>query len=185
MKILVLYATTEGQTRKIAEFVAGELKGDEVTLADAAEARAKLPDPAGFDAAILAASIHAGHYQSSLLHFARDHHERLNAMPALFLSVSLSAAGNDPEDLKGIAQCAEKFKAETGWSGAQVLQVAGAFRFTKYDFFKSWVMRLIAKQKKVKVNPHEDLEFTDWKALAGHIEAFRSRLGAKKLKKAG
>lgn len=184
MKILVLFATTEGQTRKIAEFIANHLEGDQVTLQDAADTRA-LPDPKNFDAAILAASIHAGHYQSSIVHFAREHHARLDQMPALFISVSLSAAGNEPEDLKGIAQCAEKFKAETGWSKAEVLQVAGAFRFTKYDFFKSWVMRLIAKQKKVKVNPHEDLEFTDWPTLAGHIEAFRTRLSAKGTRKAG
>ncbi|MFO1187023.1 MAG: flavodoxin domain-containing protein [Alphaproteobacteria bacterium] len=185
MKILILYATTEGQTRKIAEFVADQLKGDDVALADAANLRGAHPDPETFDAAILAASIHAGHYQSSLVHFARENHARLNDMPALFLSVSLSAAGSDPDDLKGIAECAEKFKAATGWSKAEVLQIAGAFRFTKYDFFKSWVMRLIARQKKVKVNPNEDLEFTDWKALAGHIEAFRSRLGSRKMKKAG
>lgn len=37
MKVVVLYGTTEGQTRKIAEFAADKLRvmGDEVTLMDA------------------------------------------------------------------------------------------------------------------------------------------------------
>jgi menaquinone-dependent protoporphyrinogen oxidase len=178
MKILILYATTEGQTRKVAEFVAQQFEGDEVTLIDAVDARAGDLDPGQFEAAILAASIHAGQYQHSISTFARDHNAKLNLLPSLFISVSLSAAGDDPDDLEGIADCAEKFKASTGWRRAEVLQVAGAFRFTKYDFFKSWVMRLIAKQKRVKVNPHEDLEFTDWSTLAREINAFRARLSS-------
>ena len=55
--------------------------------------------------------------------------------------------------------------ADTGWTPGQILHVAGAFRFTEYDFFKGWVMRLIAKEKKVEVDPHRDLELTDWPAL--------------------
>jgi menaquinone-dependent protoporphyrinogen oxidase len=70
----------------------------------------------------------------------------------------------------------ETFKAETGWTPRQILQVAGAFRFTRYDFFKSWAMRRIAKDKKIKVNPHEDLELTDWSALTRDIQAFRAPL---------
>ena len=177
MKILVLYATTEGQTRKIAEFVATQLKGDEVVLIDAADTRAK-PGPEGFDAVFLAASLHAGQYQHSIKIYARDHHAKLNQMPSLFISVSLAAAGDDPEDLKGIADCAERFKADTGWSGAQVRHVAGAFRFTKYDFFKGWVMRMIAKSKGVKVAPHEDLELTNWKSLEADVAAFRAQLSS-------
>ena len=175
MKILILYATTEGQTRKIAEFITKELKGDDVTLVDAADTHPK-PGPQGFAGAILAASLHAHKYQRSILTYARDHHAALNQIPSLFISISLSAAGDDPRDLKGIADCAEEFKAETGWSPAKVLQVAGAFRFTKYDFFKGWVMRMIAKSKGVKVDAHEDLELTNWKTLAADIAAFRSSL---------
>jgi menaquinone-dependent protoporphyrinogen oxidase len=186
MRVLVLYATTEGQTRKIAEFVSQKImaQGDDVALLDASDLRAK-PDLAAYDGAILAASVHAHQYQASITEFARDYHERLNGMPALFVSVSLSAAGTDPKDLEGIAACANAFKAETGWTNAEVQHVAGAFRFTKYDFFKSWVMRLIAMQKKVKVKAGEDFEFTDWDALARIVDGFRARLAAPPTRKAG
>ena len=180
MKTLIAYGTTEGQTRKVVDFVANRLRklGDQVTLVEAADAPWDLR-PNEYEAAILAASLHAGIYQEPLIKFARTHSERLNQMPSAFLSVSLSAAGHEPEELKGIAECAERFKQETGWTPTEVHHVAGAFRFTKYDFFKRWVMRLIAWEKSVKVGPSQELELTDWDELTKIADAFRSRAAAK------
>ena len=180
MKTLILYGTTEGQTRKIADYVANHLRklGNHVTLAEAAEAPWDMR-PNDYDAAIFAASLHAGIYQEPLVKFARTHHERLNRMPSAFLSVSLSAAGKEPDELKGIAECADRFKRETGWTPTEVHHIAGAFRFTEYDFFKRWVMRLIAWEKGVKVGPSQELELTDWDALAKIADAFHARGAAK------
>lgn len=173
MKALIVYGTTEGQTRKIADFVANRLRklGDQVTLVEAAEAPWDLR-PNEYEAAILAASLHAGIYQKPLVGFARTHHLRLCQMPALFLSVSLSAASRDPGDLTSTAACAERFKQETGWTSAVVHHVAGAFRFTEYDFFKRWVMRLIAWEKGVSVGSSQELELTDWNVLAEIADKF-------------
>lgn len=180
MKTLILYGTTEGQTRKIADFVANRLRkqGDYVTLTDAADAPWDLR-PNEYDAAILAASLHAGIYQEPLIKFARSHHDRLNQMPSAFLSVSLSAAGREAEELKGIAECAERFKQETGWTPTDVHHIAGAFRFTEYDFFKRWVMRMIAWEKGVKIGASQELELTDWDALAKIADTFHARAAAK------
>lgn len=184
MKILILYGTTEGQTRKIAEFIAKQLKGygDTVTLVDATGDVSGI-DMRDYDAAILAASLHAGQYQGPVAHFARTNRTWLNRIPTAFVSVSLSAAGNDPEDLKGIAECAERFKSETGWTTPEVHQVAGAFRFTEYDFFKRWVMKLIAWEKDVKVEPGKDLELTNWEALSATVDAVRARFAGAKAQK--
>jgi menaquinone-dependent protoporphyrinogen oxidase len=96
MKDLVAYGTTEGQTRKIAGFVADKLRelGDDVKVVDATTVEWDFWLGA-FDAAVVAASIHSGRYQSSIV---QCHYERLNKMPSLFLSVSLSAANAQDEE---------------------------------------------------------------------------------------
>ena len=61
MKILIVYGTTEGQTRKISNFIEAILKdsGHEVTVADASEAP---PPPSSYDAVIIGASIYYTSY---------------------------------------------------------------------------------------------------------------------------
>jgi menaquinone-dependent protoporphyrinogen oxidase len=178
MKILILYGTTEGQTAKICEFVAARLRaaGDEVTLVDVASPPPV--DTAGFQAAIIAASVHVGMYQKPVMEFARANAGWLTRTPSAFLSVSLSAAGSDAEELKSLATIAEGFKAHTGWTNADIHHVAGAFRFTEYDFFKRWLMRIIAWEKGVKVTAGQDFELTDWKALGATVDALRARFAA-------
>jgi menaquinone-dependent protoporphyrinogen oxidase len=179
MKILVLYGTTEGQTRKIADFVTTRLKdrGDVVAMIDAMDVPGDLL-PEDYDAAILAGSLHVGSYQKPLVHFAKKHADALNKMPTAFLSVSLSAAGKDPEDLKGMAVCADLFQKETGWKPGEVHHVAGAFRFTEYDFFKRWMMKVIAWERGMKTSGVIELELTDWEALGRLIDAFHERAAA-------
>ncbi len=179
MRFLVLYGTTEGQTRKIADFVTTKLKdrGDVVAMIDAADVPPDL-QPQDYDAAILAASLHAGDYQGPLVHFARKHHEALNTMPTAFLSVSLSAAGKDPDDLKGTVACALRFQKDSGWNPNEVHHVAGAFRFTEYDFFKRWMMKVIAWERGMRTSGVDELELTDWDALSQIVGSFHERAAA-------
>jgi menaquinone-dependent protoporphyrinogen oxidase len=174
MNVLMLYGTTEGQTQKVAGFVADRLRqlGDEVTVMDASTVEWDFWLGA-FDAAIIAASVHGGRYRPRVVQFAQCHFERLNQMPSLFLSVSLSAATpNDEEGMESIRDCADAFTRETGWK-AKIEHIAGAFRFTEYDFFKRWVMRLIAWEKGAKRKSGDsDLELTDWHALGTIIDEF-------------
>ncbi len=172
MHLIILYATTDGQTRKIARFAADRLarKGHAVELLNVEDTEGL--DLACFDAAILAGSLHAGGYQKSLRRFATRTCDALKAMPTLFLSVSLSAAGNDPEDWKGLALCLEEFAEETGWVPGRVEHVAGAFRFSEYDFFRSWAMRRIADQKGEVVEAGKDKEYTDWPALVLALDSW-------------
>jgi menaquinone-dependent protoporphyrinogen oxidase len=176
MKILVLYGTTEGQTRKICGFIAERLrsKGDLVTVTDAAAPTANV-DLRDYEGAIVAASIHVGQYQRAVVRFVRDNHARLKQMPSAFVSVSLSTVDSDTEERKSLATITDNFKAYTGWTNAEIHHVAGAFRVGEYSFFQSWAMKLVAWEKSLKLEPGKDLELTDWHALATTVDGLHTR----------
>lgn len=164
MRVLIVYGTTEGHTRQLCEFVAGRLRehDHEPILADATKGP---PDPAGFDAALLAASLHIGRYQAALVHFARRRHEALNAMPSGFISVSLSAAGENPDDWAGLGECLDRFRQETLWAPRAVHQAAGAIRYSQYDFFKRLALKHIASRRGRTTTTAHDYDLTDYGAL--------------------
>ena len=166
MKILIVYGTTEGQTRKIATFMRDALTrgGHAVTLVAALDARAEL-DVRGFDRVLVAASVHIERYQAAIEDWARRHAAALSTAGAWFLSVSLAAAGTDEDDVKGLEQCVDDFTKRTGWAPARVHHAAGAFLYTQYDFFKRWALKYIAWRKGAPTDTTRDYELTDWDDL--------------------
>jgi len=173
MKFLLVYGTTEGQTQKIAQFVADRLTqlGHQTNLVNAVSPSAA-PDPCVFDAVIIAASVHAGRYQSAIIQFVAKHLTSLNARPNAFLSVSLAAASDDTDDVEGLKHCIARFIHETGWNPQRICHVAGAFRYTEYDFLKRWAMKYIAYRKGAPTDTSRDHELTDWADLAHFVEEF-------------
>jgi len=172
MKLLVGYASTQGQTRKIARHVADLLadRGHAVELLALEEADDL--DTGRFDRAILAASVHVGHYQRALVAFAEGARDWLNAHPVLFLSVSLAAAGHDAEEWRAIDRIAEDMAQATGWSPSQVVQVAGAYAPSRYDVFTRFTMRRIIAAKDPEADLSQDKEYTDWAALDEAVTAW-------------
>lgn len=170
MRLLIIYASTEGQTRKIARFLFDHLSDVGYTVALTSAAEATAPNAARFDGVIVAGSVHAGHYQRDLQDLVEAEMAAFAALPTLFLSVSLSAAGRDAADWQGLEEAVQRFQAATGWTPGQVIHVAGAFRFSEYDFFKYWAMRWIASQKGETVTPGEDREYTNWAQLRADVD---------------
>ena len=165
MKILIGYATTEGQTRKICRHVADHLidGGHSVELLPLSEADD--PGVARFDRVILGASVHLGHYQQALSDFVADAATSLATLPTLFLSVSLSAAGHDAEDWRGLETIAEEMIEATGWTPDRVEQVAGAYTPSRYDIIRRFAMRRIIAAKDPGQDLTADREYTDWTGL--------------------
>lgn len=171
MRILVAFGTSEGQTRKIAEAVATQLRrlGHEVHLFNTDSSPAGLQVDS-FDKVVVAGSVHQKRHQESVEDFVMANLAELQKMPALFLSVSLSAAFADgmPE-AQGYV---DAFLKETGWKPAQTHLVAGALWQAEYDYFKAQIIEhVVLKDRKVK-DPDRDHEFTDWSSLARAVESF-------------
>lgn len=171
--VLVIYGTTEGQTRKIAEFVADAVRvqGIDVETVDSAAEAATKVRPVHV-AAIVCGSVHQQRYQSSLLHFVRHNRAWLAGIPTAFISVSMTAVLNDGQSRAELRKVAEGFYGETGWTPRLLLQVAGALRYTQNDFFKRLVMKLIVKYQGGDPDTFHDHEYTDWNALTRFVGDF-------------
>ena len=171
MKALLVYGTTEGHTRNVCQFIKGVVDehGAECTLADAAR---EPPEPAEFDVCFVAASLHVGNYQASVIDYVRRHHALLNGKPSAFLSVSLSAAGESPDDWEGLTECIQRFTHQTAWTPAAIHHVAGAIRYSHYDFFKRLALQFIAKRRGQDTVTTRDYDLTDYEDLRRFVVGF-------------
>lgn len=189
--ICILYATREGQTRRIAEHVAAELRGRgfAVTVTNVRDytARSNLN---ACTAAILAASVHAGRHEPEMLQFVKEHRGELECLPTVFLSVTLSEAGVERSDttpeehsqfVADVQKVLDRFFAETGWHPEHVKPVAGALLYTHYNFLIRFVMKHIAKQAGGSTDTSRDHEYTDWVALDRFVAALVEEFSAAKL----
>lgn len=169
MKFAVIYASTEGQTRKIARFVCDELfeLGHTVEICPAADADDI--DPLRFDGIVLGASLHAEHFQRVISDFISTHKAGLEARETLFLAVSLCAADKTDVDWTPLKKCFDEFIADTGWIPGQVEHVAGAFKFNEFNFFTNWGMRWMERRSDVDYEPGKLHEYTNWKELREDI----------------
>jgi len=173
MRILLVYATVEGQTRKIADHVAERLSGggNDVTQIDATDVH-KAPDASAFDVAIVAAPVHIGTFPAPLRRFVEKNSATLMARPGAFVSVSLTAASADESEIAELDQIVEKFSQETGWWPVSIHNAAGALKYTEYDFFRRWMLKRIARKEGGPTDTNRDHEFTDWVALDKFVDEF-------------
>ena len=173
--ILVLYATREGQTRRIAQYLAASARARGLS-ADSVDASQV---PAGFSldnysAAILSASVHLGRHEKEMIGFVKLYRTELELLPTVFLSVSLSEAGAEdaalPPERRGqaaadVQKMIDAFITETGWHPNKIQAVAGALRYTKYNRLLRFVMKRIAARAGGSTDTSRDREYTDWAAL--------------------
>lgn len=183
---LVLYATREGHTRRIAERIATRLRirGYESELMDAAHAPPDLR-LSRYACAILAASVHKQRHEKEMSSFVKRHFAELELMPAAFLSVSLSEAGAEdpaaPSDRRAKAgsdaqMMIETFLTETGWRPLKTRAVAGALLYSKYNFILRLLMRHIARKAGGDTDMSRDYVYTDWEALDGFVDELTSSI---------
>jgi menaquinone-dependent protoporphyrinogen oxidase len=171
MAVLIVYASQEGQTRKIAGRVAGLVRaaGREAVLFDAADTAAQASF-SGIERVILAAPVHERRHPEVFEVFLTAQRRALAARPTLLLSVSLSAAF--PEKLEEAGDYVTEMKMRTGFAPDAEALVAGAVQAGSYDYFARQVLRFVVLQGRdidPAAGPHE---FTDWAALEREVTAF-------------
>lgn len=173
--ILIIYATRQGQTRRIADHMGATIAAQQhlFSVIDAAHIPREL-SLSKYSTVIVAASLHMGRFEPEVKSFVVRHVTELNQMPTLFLSVSLAAANaaretNSPEARAAakahVEQTLARFLSSTGWHPTRTDTAAGALAYSRYDFITRWIMKGIARKTGLPIDTAQDYEFTDWPKL--------------------
>lgn len=173
-RVLVLYASVEGQTARIAGRIAETLAGAG-HLAELRSAKEPPADLAAFDAVMVGASVHYGRHPRYLLSLLRGLRRELAARPGAFFSVSLSGGGPGANPAAA-RRYLTAFLAQAGWQPRYTFPFAGALRYSRYGTFKKILVRGFVWLAGGDTDASRDYEYTDYDAVASFARAFATAL---------
>jgi menaquinone-dependent protoporphyrinogen oxidase len=180
VSFLLVYATGEGQTTKVATRIADALaeRGHETTTVELDKGEPDVGITA-HDAVLVGASIHVGKHQNAVRQFVETHREAIEEKPTAFFQLSLSSATE--EGAEEAAGYADDLFETTDWHPDRIGLFGGALRFSEYGLLTRFMMKRIVKENLPDVDTSTDTEFTDWDdvdAFANDVAAFvEGRLG--------
>lgn len=172
--VLILYATREGQTEKVAVTISRHLQkaGANVTLINAQDK--KLTEDIAlnvFDLLVFGASMHAGGIEPELVDFINSHQEQIELKIRSFFLVLLSAATKDSKlREEWLNDARKKMDEQINVQFQDVEMIAGALMYSKYPLPLKWIMKGIAKQAGEGTDISQDYEYTDWEQVEQYAE---------------
>jgi len=171
-KIIILYASTDGHTRKICNRLQQVIEqlGHQVTLVPIDnEAQVDLQ---AFDKIVIGASIRYGKHSQKITDFINRNKQLLDSKPNAFFSVNIVARkpGKNQPDTNPYLR---KFLKKITWRPKEIAVFAGKLDYPKYSFFDRTMIRLIMFITKGPTDPKAVIEFTDWQ----QVESFGRLIG--------
>ena len=174
---LIVYATTDGQTRRISERIQQVFRdsGQQTTLADIDEAAQV--DPADFDGFIAGASVRYGKHDPEMAAFLEGNRDAINRVPNAFFSVNLIARKPEKRNLEG-NKYLRKFLERLSFSPMHVEIIAGKLDYPSYRFIDRIMIQMIMK---ITGGPNDGtsvIEYTDWDQVDGFAARMAEAIAA-------
>ena len=159
-RILLLYSSVYGHTRKIAEFIQADAagRGDVVDVRPLVQGAT---DAASYDAMVVGSSIRHGKHHAEVMEFARAQQAVLESRPSAFFSVSLIARKPERQTPE-TNQYVREFLARSPWKPQLIGIFAGVLDYQRYRVFDRYAIRLIMTLTRGPTDLHTNVEFTDW-----------------------
>ncbi|SET51321.1 menaquinone-dependent protoporphyrinogen IX dehydrogenase [Thorsellia anophelis] len=175
MKILIIYSTTDGHTKKIAEtmgaYAIGQLNLDVVQVIDIKEAgKVKISD---YTHVVIGASIRYGKFNKLVYDFIDVNSDFLNEVKSAFFSVNLTARKFD-KNTPETNVYTKKFLNQISWRPSLIKVFAGALLYPRYGLFDKFMIKLIMKITKGETDTTKEIDYTDWKSVDEFIKKISS-----------
>lgn len=162
---LFLYATREGQTRRVCEVMAEVVQqaGDTTCLLDVSDPAA-VPALAKCDSLIIGGSIHYGRLPQALYDFIQKHRDQIEARQNAFFCLNLTARKPGKDTPEGSVYM-RTFLKKSPWQPQRLAVFAGALFYTRYTWYDRMAIRFIMWITGGPTDPAQDVEFTDWEKV--------------------
>ena len=161
-KILIVYASTDGHTRKICERLQQVIEQQQaqaqVQLLRIDEA---LPDLSHYDKIVVGASIRYGKHSKLIYDFVKQHQQQLDNKPNAFFSVNVVA--RKPEKSRPDTNpYLKKFLAQIAWQPKHLAVFGGNLDYPGCRYLDRQMIRLIMWMTKGPTAPDTVVDYTDW-----------------------
>jgi len=176
-KVLILYASETGQTEKIAERMAQQMRDKNHTV-DCLPMN-HLPrdfDIETYEGILIGAPIRMMKFPKAVVRFVRRFRDQLTARNAGFFAVCMAVAATTPKARQDLEKWISSFSNETGWQPALQANFAGAVMYTKYDFVTRMIMKKISADEGHSTDTSRDHEYTDWDQVAKFTDEYLEML---------
>jgi menaquinone-dependent protoporphyrinogen oxidase len=157
---LIIYSSTDGQTKIICEKIKNFSKNSEsiklISLEEANDFNLQ-----SYENIIIGASIRYGKHNKNLYKFISSNKETLEKKRSAFFSVNVVARKpekNTPETNPYM----KKFLKISNWKPDKLGVFAGKVNYPNYGFFDKYIIRLIMFITKGPTDTTKSFEFTDW-----------------------
>ena len=157
---LIIYSSTDGQTKIICEKIKNFSKNSEsiklISLEEANDFNLQ-----SYEDIIIGASIRYGKHNKNLYKFISSNKETLEKKRSTFFSVNVVARKpekNTPETNPYM----KKFLKISNWKPDKLGVFAGKVNYPNYGFFDKYIIRLIMFITKGPTDTSKSFEFTDW-----------------------
>lgn len=157
---LIIYSSTDGQTKIICEKIKNFSKNSEsiklISLEEASDFNLQ-----SYEDIIIGASIRYGKHSKNLYKFISSNKETLEKKRSAFFSVNVVARKpekNTPETNPYM----KKFLKISNWKPNKLGVFAGKVNYPNYGFFDKYIIRLIMFITKGPTDTTKSFEFTDW-----------------------
>ena len=170
MNSLIIYSTTDGQTKKICETLRDNSinkKSYEILSLD----EVFHEDVENYEKIIIGASIRYGRHNPRVYKFIENNKYVLEKKKSAFFSVNVVARKpekNTPDTNPYI----RKFLRKTNWHPKKLGVFAGKIEYPKLGFINKNVIRFIMFITGGPTNTRNTYEFTDWQSVKRFIREF-------------
>ncbi|MDR9828762.1 menaquinone-dependent protoporphyrinogen IX dehydrogenase [Vibrio sp. FNV 38] len=172
-KVLLLYSSREGQTKKIIGHIATLLGETQCEVADLHESTNFDLDQ--YDRVLIGASVRYGRLNKKLYQFIQRNETFLSANRVAFFCVNLTARKEDQgKDTPEGSAYIKTFLSKSAWQPSLIGVFAGALYYPRYNWFDRAMIKFIMSMTGGETDTSKEVEYTNWEKVSSFADKFKN-----------